>query len=78
MREDGDKSDAADLFDLIEKMLDYDPDKRISLTEALDHPYFDRLKPEEQLHRIVVAKSQSREARPARKSRVTVNHSASR
>jgi serine/threonine protein kinase len=30
-------------LDLIEKMLDYDPSKRISAKTALDHPYFDDL-----------------------------------
>lgn len=28
------------LFDLITRMLDYDPTTRITLHEALDHPYF--------------------------------------
>lgn len=28
------------LFDLISRMLDYDPMTRISLYEALEHPYF--------------------------------------
>ena len=76
MREEGDRDDALDLFDLIEKMLEYDPEKRMSLSDALDHPYFDRLKPEDKLHRLILTKSQIREARPSRKKQLT--HSASR
>ncbi|XP_067395272.1 dual specificity protein kinase CLK2 isoform X1 [Emydura macquarii macquarii] len=34
------------LFDLIESMLEYEPSKRITLAEALKHPYFDMLKTE--------------------------------
>ncbi|KAM9372916.1 dual specificity protein kinase CLK1-like [Phaethornis superciliosus] len=32
--------DHKNLFDLIEKMLQHDPDKRITLEEALQHPFF--------------------------------------
>lgn len=32
------------LFDLIEKMLQYDPAKRITLREALKHPFFHPLR----------------------------------
>lgn len=35
------------LFDLIEKMLEFDPRHRIELSEALKHPFFDKLSPEE-------------------------------
>jgi CDC-like kinase len=34
------------LFDLIEKMLEYDPQHRITLADAIKHPYFDKLEPE--------------------------------
>jgi CDC-like kinase len=35
------------LFDLIEKMLEYDPTERITLAEAIRHPYFAKLTPEQ-------------------------------
>lgn len=35
------------LFDLIERMLDYEPTSRITLGEALKHNYFDDLQPNE-------------------------------
>ena len=35
------------LFDLISRMLEYDPAARIPLREALNHPFFDKI-PEEQ------------------------------
>ncbi|XP_022091060.1 dual specificity protein kinase CLK2-like isoform X2 [Acanthaster planci] len=38
------------LFDLIELMLEYDPAKRITLQEVLDHPYFDDLAGHHRLH----------------------------
>ncbi|XP_044304613.1 dual specificity protein kinase CLK2-like isoform X2 [Varanus komodoensis] len=34
------------LFDLIECMLEYEPAKRLTLAEALKHPFFDCLKPQ--------------------------------
>jgi len=34
------------LIDLIARMLEYDPAKRISLAEAINHPFFDALSPE--------------------------------
>lgn len=32
--------DHEQLFDLIEKMLDYDPAKRLTLDQCLQHPFF--------------------------------------
>jgi len=32
-----------ELFDLIAKMLDYEASQRITLSEALRHPFFDKL-----------------------------------
>lgn len=32
-----------ELFDIIDKMLDYEPTSRITLSEALAHPFFARI-----------------------------------
>ncbi len=45
MMSDGD--DHRMLFDLVEKMLEYDPCLRITLDQALRHPFFDKLTPEQ-------------------------------
>ncbi|XP_053320332.1 dual specificity protein kinase CLK3 isoform X2 [Spea bombifrons] len=37
----------AKLFDLLQKMLEFNPALRITLTEALSHPFFNNLSPEE-------------------------------
>ena len=42
-----DKPDHRALFDLMERMLEYDPSQRISMAEALRHPFFDSLTPEQ-------------------------------
>ena len=33
----------SDAIDLIKRMLTFDPEKRISIDEALEHPYMERL-----------------------------------
>jgi serine/threonine protein kinase len=38
-----DLEDHNQLFDLIQKMLEYDPAERISLVAALKHPFFDKV-----------------------------------
>lgn len=40
-----DEEDHALLFDLIQRMLDYEPSQRVALTEALKHPFFDKIPP---------------------------------
>ena len=45
----GEEQDHQQLFELIEKMLDYDPKRRITLDESLRHPFFERLLPEQRL-----------------------------
>jgi len=42
-RDNKDDQDWEDLFDMIRKMLIYEPNKRLSLEEALRHPFFDKL-----------------------------------
>jgi len=42
-----DSEEHRQLFDLIEKMLEYEPTHRICLSESLHHPYFDRLSREQ-------------------------------
>jgi serine/threonine protein kinase len=38
-----DDEDTRQLFDLIRKMLEYEATQRISLNEALNHPFFDKI-----------------------------------
>ena len=73
-----DDEETMELFDLIEKMLEYEPEKRLKLSQAMDHPYFERLRPEEKLHRLVPSKSLSRDGRVVSRSTKTTGHSASR
>ena len=39
------QTDDLELIDLIEKMLIFEPDKRITIQEAMKHPFFDSLSP---------------------------------
>ena len=43
----GDTDDHRHLFDIVEKMLEYDTTIRIPLEEAIRHPFFDKLTPEQ-------------------------------
>ena len=49
MREES--SDVRELFALMERMLEYDPDERVGLSESLEHPFFTVLPDELLLHR---------------------------
>ena len=40
-----DDDDHALLFDLVGLMLEYEPSQRVALTDALKHPFFDKLPP---------------------------------
>ncbi|XP_056398522.1 dual specificity protein kinase CLK3-like [Hyla sarda] len=42
-----DSSEHAEFFDLLQRMLEYSPALRITMDEALRHPFFSRLTPEE-------------------------------
>uniref|UniRef100_A0A1I8Q0F9 dual-specificity kinase n=1 Tax=Stomoxys calcitrans TaxID=35570 RepID=A0A1I8Q0F9_STOCA len=44
-----DAEDHCELFDLIKKMLEYEPSQRVTLGEALRHPFFDKLPPHHRL-----------------------------
>lgn len=44
-----DDLDHNQLFDLIYKMLEYEPCQRITLREALNHPFFDKIPPHQRL-----------------------------
>lgn len=37
------------LFELIQRMLEYEPSSRITLKEALSHPFFDALSPSQKI-----------------------------
>lgn len=65
-----DSEEHLELFDLIKKMLEYEPSQRITLGEALRHPFFNRLPP----HQRVVEKGQTNSASSSRER----SHSLSR
>ena len=44
-----DSDEHKQLFDLIQKMLIYEPSERISLIEALRHPFFQNIPPYQRL-----------------------------
>lgn len=44
-----DESDHTQLFDLVARMLEYEPSQRITLREALCHPFFDKILPHQRL-----------------------------
>ncbi|XP_037812308.1 homeobox protein 5 isoform X2 [Lucilia sericata] len=44
-----DSEDHCELFDLIKKMLEYEPSQRVTLGEALRHPFFDKLPPHQRV-----------------------------
>lgn len=41
-------------------MLQYEPTSRISLSEALEHPFFDKLPPEKRLPKLEIEKGRNR------------------
>ncbi|XP_017861607.1 PREDICTED: serine/threonine-protein kinase STE20 isoform X5 [Drosophila arizonae] len=51
-----DSEDHCELFSLIKKMLEYEPSSRITLGEALRHPFFDRLPPHQRLGEMSINK----------------------
>jgi CDC-like kinase len=52
-----DEADHQQLFELIEKMLEYDPKRRITLVDALRHPFFERILPEQRIIDVPSSKS---------------------
>jgi CDC-like kinase len=44
-----DDDDHRQLFDVISRMLEYDPTERITLCEALRHPFFEKIPREQRL-----------------------------
>lgn len=45
-----DDEDHRHLYELVSRMLEYEPSQRITLKEALDHPFFSRLPAELKIH----------------------------
>ncbi|KAI6227221.1 Serine/threonine-protein kinase Doa [Aphelenchoides besseyi] len=46
------ETETLELFDLIDKMLDYEPTSRITLAEALNHPFFARIPSHQRLDHL--------------------------
>ena len=65
-----DNEEHRQLFDLISRLLDYDPSTRMTLAEALDHGFFRKLSPELRLHELESKqkRSESKENRERRRS----------
>lgn len=40
-----DDEDHGLLFDLVQRMLEYEPQQRMTLSQALKHPFFDKIAP---------------------------------
>ena len=60
----GDTDEHRQLFDLIEKLLEYDPLHRTTLKEAIKHPFFEKLPAEQRVcsgHPILEGNSEKRE-----------------
>ncbi|XP_058063803.1 dual specificity protein kinase CLK2-like isoform X3 [Anopheles bellator] len=59
------------LFDLIRKMLAYEPNRRIKLDDALRHPFFDKLPTSQRLYpeHPIVRATDPRQPDPSRKAR---------
>jgi CDC-like kinase len=47
-----DNEDTRLLFDLISRMLEYEPSQRITLAEALKHPFFDKIPAHQRLRTL--------------------------
>lgn len=56
-----DDEDHRQLFELVSQMLEYEPSQRITLSDALKHPFFEKLPPEFKLNLTDKKNSSSRE-----------------
>lgn len=56
-----DDEDHRQLFDLIARMLEYEPSSRLTLGEALHHPFFDKIPPHQRLDDYRAAGDEGRE-----------------
>jgi CDC-like kinase len=56
-----DDEDHRQLFDLIARMLEYEPSSRLTLGEALQHPFFDKIPPHQRLGDFRAAGDEGRE-----------------
>ncbi|XP_055539643.1 serine/threonine-protein kinase PRP4 homolog isoform X4 [Wyeomyia smithii] len=67
--------DHLQLFDIIRRMLEYDPANRISLGEALRHPFFAKLPPAQRLHEkyILVKQKAEQDSKKVSKNTTATN-----